>query len=247
MSFEYKTLVRPAQPSEVEAVYADSYAGRWINFQIGTETDRKLIKPKIDFFRKGGRAIVFGNGPSRSRLALDKFNLSNKHKHLKIYNILYGCNMAFTEQGDFDFLVINNLLLSTLVPKSLYPNCYATPEIVQARKEMDLIPCSTRMDSGSTAALLACYHGADKVFLYGFDGLPGNKNDNIYAGQKFCESKDSEISDITWQHNLRAVMLAYPDVTFYRVNTNPPNARILTVLPNYKLITFNDFVSIADI
>ena len=235
------------QPVMLQAVYADQHTGEWVNYQIGDKVDRRFHRPTNDFYRPGGRAIVLGNGPNRQRFPLKKFNQSNAYKRLETYNILYGCNLAYTEEGDLDFLVINNILLSTHVPRDLHEICYATPEIQRIYTKMDLIPVNRRLDAGTTAAMLACYHGNDKVFLFGFDGFPDDSNQNIYAGRDYYAENGAVMSDLSWQENLKALMIAYPDVMFYRVDSNPPNARILTVMPNYRLITFNEFVSLADL
>jgi hypothetical protein len=137
--------------------------------------------------------------------------------------------------------------MSTKIPKDLHSICYATPEIQRVFQDMELIPVNRQLDSGSIAAMMACFHGCDSVFLYGFDGFPDGKNQNIYAGQTYYAENGIEMSDMLWQENLKALMIAYPNVTFYRIDSNPPNARILTVLPNYRLITFNEFVSLADL
>ena len=113
---------------------------------------------------------------------------------------------------------------------------------------MELIPINQRLDAGSAAAMLACFHGADKVFLFGFDGQePGAKNNNIYAGYRFYDDVEAIISDAQWQHNLSMVMAAYPQVKFYRIDANPSNSRQQLSLRNYSLISFQDFVFAADL
>jgi hypothetical protein len=103
------------------------------------------------------------------------------------------------------------------------------------------------MDAGSTAAMLACFHGATKVFLYGFDGCPDNTPNNVYLGQQFYPTGNEDIDDRKWQEDLGRVIAAYPKTMFYRVNTSPPNARQLLRYPNYQVIDDKGFVSLADI
>ena len=241
-------VTKPLPPKPLEAIYANTYEGEWLNYQLGDKVLRRHYKPQQDFFRTGGRAIVLGNGVSRLRYPLSKINLSNKYKHLDRYDVIYGCNRAYTDEGDLDFLVVTNRLLSTMIPKELHNITYATQEIQRANPAMELIPMTQRMDAGAAAVSLACFHGADRVFLFGFDGQPNSiENNNIYAGERYYASKDQSVNDTEWQDNLLRIMVCYKDVTFYRIDANPPNARKQTMLPNYRLITFNEFVSLADL
>ena len=241
-------ITKPLPPKPLEPVYANTYEGEWLNYQLGDKILRKHYQPKQTFFREGGRAIVLGNGVSRLRYPLTKLNLSNKYKRLDGYNVIYGCNMAFTEEGELDFLIMTNRLLATTVPKDIHNITYSTQETQRANPEMELIPMLQRMDAGAAAVSIACFHGADKVFLFGFDGQPNAiENNNIYAGERWYGGKAATVNDTDWQDNLYKLMVCYKDVTFYRVDANPPNARRHTVLPNYRLITFNEFVSLADL
>lgn len=241
-------VTKPLPPKPLESVYANTYEGEWLNYQLGANIQRKFYRPKQSFFRQGGRSIVLGNGMSRMRYPIAKFNLSNKFKKLNTYNVLYGCNNAFIDEGELDFLIVTNRLLATTVPKDIHHITYSTQETQRVNPAMELIPILQRMDAGSAAVSIACFHGADQIFLYGFDGqIENTANNNIYAGHRWYGDKDQIVNDIEWQDNLYKLMVCYKDVTFYRVDTNPPNARRQTVLPNYKLITFNEFVSLADL
>jgi hypothetical protein len=241
-------ITKPLPPKPLEPVYANKYEGEWLNYQLGEKILRKHYEPKQTFFREGGRAIVLGNGVGRLRFPLSKFNLSNQYKRLDTYNVLYGCNRAFTDEGELDFLIMTNRLLSTIVPKDIHQTTYATQEIQRVNPNMELIPMLQRMDAGAAAVSVACFHGADKVFLFGFDGQPNTiENNNIYAGQRWYGGKSETVNDTDWQENLYRLMVCYKDVSFYRVDANPVTARKQTVLPNYRLITFNDFVSLADL
>lgn len=234
-------------PKLLQPVYANAYEGEWLNIQLGSRVDRKFYKPQQQFYREGGRAIVLGNGRSRQRWSLKRLNQSNKLKRLIHYNILYGCNRAFEEEGELDFLVLRHRFLAKEIPNTLHKITYSTPEIQRVHDDMELIPLHHRLDAGSTAAMLACFHGATSVFLFGFDGQGGNNNNNIYSGTQHYDGDDAVIRDDEWQENLMMVVRAYPGTTFYRVDTQPSSARVLSTLPNYRMIAFNDFVSLADL
>ena len=234
------TLVAPIQ--RLQPVFADQYQGEWINYSIGSKIDRVFYEPKNQFFRSGGRAIVLGNSASRLHWPIIKFNRSNKHRRLINYNVLYGCNRAFEEPGELDFLTVSNNLLATEVPKSLHQICYSNQENVRINPKMNLLPLHQRFDAGTSAVILACFHGAKKVFLFGFDG-----DSSIYAGTKFYPELGQKVDSSSWSENLYSVAIAYSQVEFYRVGKTPESARKMTVLPNYSELTWNEFVSYADL
>lgn len=240
------TLV--VEPQKAQAVTADSYNGQLVTYQSGDKIIKHHYKPRQEFYRQGGRAIILGNGLTRQRLPIIDINRSNANKKLPVYNIIYACNAAYIEPGEIDFLVVTNKLLASKIPKKLHPSTYAPQEIQRINPNMELIPLLQRLDAGSAAVMLACFHGADKVFLLGFDGQDSkNKNNNIYANSQFYDSEFTPIDDKQWHENLLMVMSAYPHVQFYRIDSNPISSRKLSKLKNYNLITFNEFVFMADI
>jgi hypothetical protein len=241
-----KTLVPIIPPKPLTPITANSYEGEWVNWSVGDEVKRDYIKNKINFYRPSSSAIVFGNGISRSNDLIEKIVRSNSKKIINYYNVLYGCNLAYTDFNP-DFLIITNKLIASKVPKELHSVTYTRPEILRLNFEMNLIPINHNIDAGSTAAMLACYHGANKVFLVGFDGCPENKTNHIYTNQQFYPVLDEEMNDSKWQEDLGRVIAAYPATQFYRLNASPPNARQLLKYPNYKIIDQKSFVSLADI
>jgi hypothetical protein len=241
-----KTLVPIIPPKPLTPITADNYQGEWVNWTIGDQVSREFISNKINFYRANSNAIVFGNGKTRSKDLVDKIIKSNSKKIINYYNVLYGCNLAYKD-FELDFLVITNKLLASKTPKEFHDRTYTRSEIVRLNPDMNLIPINHNMDAGSTAAMLACYHGASKVFLVGFDGYPEDKVNSIYAGEQFYPKENEEASDAKWQEDLGRVIAAYPKTKFYRVNVNPPNARQLSKYSNYKVIDLRSFVSLADI
>ena len=243
MAFQSTNTVVLLKPIvKLHPVFADQYQGEWLNYNLGDKVDRVFYKPKTDFYRANGRAIVFGNGLSRTRWPLVKFNQSNKSKLLSHYNILYGCNRAFQEKGEFDFLTVSSKLMATEIPKDLHQICYSNQENVRINPKMNLLPLHQRFDAGTSAVILACFHGAKKVFLFGFDG-----DSSIYAGTKFYPELGQKVNSSSWSENLYSVAIAYSQVEFYRVGKTPESARKMTVLPNYSELTWNEFVSYADL
>lgn len=243
MSFQSTNTVLKNPVVKLHPVFADQYQGEWVNYDLGDKVDRVFYKPKTDFYRANGRAIVFGNGLSRARWPLIKFNQNNKNKLLPQYNILYGCNRAYQEKGEFDFLTIGSRLMATEIPKDLHHICYANQETQRTNPNMHLLPLYQRFDAGTSAVLLACFHGADRVFLFGFDG----DESNFYFDTRFYPSDGSSINTSVWSENLYQIMISYPDVKFYQVGNVPPHSRKMTALPNYEALTFSEFVSYADL
>lgn len=241
-----KTLVPIIPPKPLTTITANEYEGEYVNWTIGDEVSREFIKNKINFYRPNANAIVFGNGISRTKDLIEKIVRSNSKKIINYYNVLYACNLAYTDFQP-DFLVTTNKLIASKVPKELHSVTYTRPEILRLNLEMNLIPINHNMDAGTTAAMLACYHGASKVFLVGFDGCPENKTNHIYANEQFYPSSNEEMNDSKWQEDLGRVIAAYPATQFYRFNASPPNSRQLLKYPNYKVIDQKSFISLADI
>lgn len=241
-----KTLVQTLPEKPITPIYANEYTGEWVNWSIGDNLEREFINPKINFYRENSNAIVFGNGNSRSKDLIDRIERTNAKKIINYYNILYVCNLGYVDINP-DFLVVTNKLIASKVPKDLHEITYTRPEIMRINSQMNLIPINHNMDAGSTATMLACYHGARKIFLFGFDGCPEDVANHIYENQQFYPSSKEQINDSKWQIDLGKVIAAYPNTMFYRVNASPPNARHLLKFSNYKIIDTKTFVSLADL
>ena len=241
-----KTLVHPLPEKPITPILDNEYTGEWINWSIGDSVEREFISKKINFYRDNSNAIVFGNGKSRTNDLIQKIIKTNSTKIINYYNILYVCNLGYLDINP-DFLVVTNKLIASKIPKDLHSIIFTRPEIMRIHPQMNLIPINHNMDAGSTAAMLACYHGAKKVFLFGFDGCPENKTNHIYENEQFYPQSNQDINDLKWQEDLAKVVAAYPATTFYRVNASPPNARQLLKYSNYKIIDNKTFVSLADL
>lgn len=240
------TIVKKQPLHPLTKLYNTDYQGEWVNWSVGDKLTREFIEPKLDFFKPNGKAIVFGNGITRNDLPIEKIVQSNSKKIINYYNILYSCNAAFKDFTS-DFLIVTNKFLSTTVPANLHPTIYTTPDIHRIYRNTNLIPYNPVLDAGSSAVYIACLHGANKVFLIGFDGAPTGKSINLYNNTQFYPTSKEEVNDEIWQDNLYRVMITYPEVMFYRVNSEPLNARQLHRLPNYQVIDLKSFVSLADI
>jgi len=242
-----KSLQKSTSP--LQKLHSHSYEGEWINVLLGQgKVDRRFMKPDIIFENPSGNAICLGNGKSRLNRPLKKIEHSNSIKILRYYNVLYACNGVFKEWLP-DFLIMTHQVMASLVPEEYRDITYSTQEITRRYPGYNLLPGNVRLDAGSAAAYLACFHGAKKVFLFGYDGQPElGYNNNVYAGTEHYPDIDAEIHDDNWVRNLGHVMITYDDVQFYRVTSNENDRyRNLLKLPNYKPISFNEFISYADL
>lgn len=241
------SLSRPTSP--LQKLYSKDYQGEWINVLLGQgKIDRRFIKPDIIFENPSGNAICLGNGKSRLNRSVEKIDHSNSIKILRYYNVIYGCNALYREWMP-DFLIMSHQVMASKVPEEYRGISYSTQEITRRYPGFNLIPGGSRLDAGASAAYLAAFHGAKRVFLFGYDGQPElGINNNIYAGTEHYPDVDSEVLDSNWIRNLKHVVTTYSDVLFYRVTYNAEdNYRELLKLPNYKPIHFNEFISLADL
>ena len=206
------------------------------------------MKPEVIFENPSKRAICLGNGRSRLNRNPDKIEHSNSIKILQYYNVIYGCNAIYREFMP-DFLIMTQQILASKVPEDYRDITYSTQEITRRYPGFNLLPGNVRLDAGTAAAYLACFHGAKTVFLFGYDGQPQEGyNNNIYSGTEYYPEDNHEVNHSNWLRNLSHIMVTYNDVTFYRVTPNPEDHyRELLRLPNYKPINFDQFISFADL
>lgn len=242
-----RSLSAPKSP--LQKLHSHSYEGEWINVLLGQgKVDRRFIKPEVIFENPSGNAICLGNGKSRLNRAPEKIEHSNSIKILRYYNVLYACNGIYREWMP-DFLIMTNQVMASKVPEEFRDITYSTQEITRRYPGYNLLPGNVRLDAGSAAVYLACFHGAKKVFLFGYDGQPEpGYNNNVYAGTEHYPDADAEVHDNNWVRNLEHIMITYNDVEFFRVTANEEDRhRSLLRLPNYKPISFNQFISLADL
>ena len=241
--------IKTTATNTLQKLHSVDYRGEWINVSLGQgKIDRRFISPNIVFENTSGNAICLGNGNSRLTYSTKKFDNTNKRKILKYYNVMYGCNAVYRDWQP-DFLIITNQLLAIKIPNEFQPTTYAPQEIMRRYNDMSLLPGAQRLDAGSAAAYLAAFHGAKRVFLYGYDGQnTEGKNNNIYADTEYYASSNEQVNDNSWVNNLKNVIETYNDVEFIRVSpTSNDSYRVLQRFPNYKVVDFRKFISLADL
>ena len=75
--------------------------------------------------------------------------------------------------------------------------------------------------AGNTALYLACKHGAEEVYMLGFDGSNyAEPINNIYKGSKNYLPTDSRgYNTINWDNQFKLVLRDFPNVKFTKVGT----------------------------
>ena len=75
--------------------------------------------------------------------------------------------------------------------------------------------------AGNTALYLACKHGAEEVYMLGFDGSSYSEPlNNVYKGSKNYLSADSRgYNTINWDNQFKLVQRDFPNVKFTKVGT----------------------------
>lgn len=243
------TSIKTTASNTLQKLNSTDYKGEWINVTLGNnKIDRRFIKPQIVFENPSGNAICLGNGLSRQNYTTKQFENTNKRKILKYYNVMYGCNAIYRDWQP-DFLIVTNQILAAKISTEMHNITFAPQEIMRRYKNLNLIPGAQRLDAGSAAAYLAAFHGAKRVFLYGYDGQQiEGVNNNVYANTECYSSESENVNDRDWIKNLKNVIETYNDVEFFRVApTAQDSYRVLQRLPNYNVIDFRKFISFADL
>lgn len=190
-------------------------------------------------------AIVLGNGISRLEPQIQLILNQNNKRVVEGYKTTYACNAAYRDTPADYYIIKNNIFFSEIQLEQ-YSKMFVSNDSWVVYREANLIPHIYYMDSGSTAAYLAAFDGAQKIFMFGFDGGDDQTNNNIYANTLGYEDNNHPYD----KHNahLYNVCKAYRNVEFYRVKTQYSYEFIgeLKSLPNYFEISVREAVLIGD-
>jgi hypothetical protein len=214
---------------------------------------QEYIPNQISNLQVSNRALIIGNGPTRSGMDL---NVIKNHKAgIRGRSRLqtYGCNALYRDFTP-DFLVATGAEIVGEIANSdyctdhvVYANAWAIASYTQ---KFYLIPQDPAWDAGSLAAYLACFDGHKKVFLLGFDGNdPGGLDWNVYNDTAGYLPATQSISEEFWTVSMSKVFNTYPDVDFVRVMPTagyrlPERWKYYT---NLRQIDFRQFVIEADL
>lgn len=224
---------------KIKKIYRSNYAGESIVTELVLENndwqpETEYIPNSVFNSHTTSQALAIGNGPSRQEF--DLTHIKNHKGGLFAQDKLqtYGCNLLYKE-FEPDFLVAVNKDKVNEIAGSGYCSGHIVYTNAQYLLEYPgkfyLTPQNPAYDAGALAVYLACFDGHRKVFLLGYDG---------YA---------DSVENAFWIKTLESVMLTYNDVEFVRVMPSKYYAcsDILLRLPNFRQISFREFVLEADI
>jgi hypothetical protein len=192
-------------------------------------------------------AIVLGNGISRLDPTIQLMLGQNNKRVAEGYKLTYACNAAYRDTPADYYVIKNNIFFSDM-PLDDYNKMFVANDSYVTYTDANLLPHIYHMDSGSSAAYLAAFDGAQKIFLFGFDGTDNVTSENIYADTLGYESK-YYIEDFQKNNSyLYNIIKTYSSIQFYRVRTPHSNNfdSMLKTLPNYLEVSVRDAILLGD-
>ena len=206
------------------------------------------------------KAVVLGNGPSRTELYPqgDLFDLLKNHRGgLLAAGAVqtYGCN-AIVRDFIPDFVVANDEVAQELIDGGYCDKTiiYGTAAMVLSYPgKFYLVPQDPSWDMGARAVYLACFDGHKTVYLMGFDGYDGHSAEhhayNVYTGTPGYPTAEDPNTEAFFIQTLEQVIKTYSNVDFVRVMPNADYAMpdSWKYFLNLRQISFNDFVREVDL
>jgi len=248
---------------KIKQLYRSNYAGEDIITKLtyeGGDWHRTVehVPSAVTNRQISNRAVVLGNGPSRTELYPNGnlFQLLDSHKGgLLAAGAVqtYGCN-AIVRDYMPDFVVANDEMAQEIVEKGLWFNniIYGTNAMVLSYPgKFYNVPQAPNWDMGATAAYLACFDGHTTVYLMGFDLHSGHttRQFNVYSGTRGYPDVESLTTEVYFENTMLQVMKLYPNVDFVRVS--PTKDYYMPDSWKYQLnlrqIDFRDFTLEVDL
>lgn len=229
-------------------IYRRDYSGETITYVDTNTTQMKslFVTPRdFPYDRSVSNAIVLGNGVSRLDPNIQLLLNQNNKRVAEGYKTTYACNAAYRDTDADYYIWKTNIFFGDNTYPIEASKIFLQNDLWVGYQDTNLIPNIWYMDSGSTAAFLAAFDGAKKVFLFGFDGC-GDVHTNIYANTLGYDDFDYNYE----KHNahLTNVVRVYSDVHFYRVRTEHSFDfnNELKKYPNYHEISIRQAVLEGD-
>lgn len=159
------------------------------------------------------RSFVLGNGRSRNVLRIGE---------LRPYGKIYGCNALYRE-FEPDFLIAVDPKMILEINKSGYQNNHEVWTNPNSRyrqfKNFKFFSPVLGWSSGPTALNMAVQHGANEIYIFGFDyeGQQGLFN-NVYADTpNYKKSTDTATYYGNWIRQTETIIKSNPNKKFFRV------------------------------
>ena len=219
--------------------------GRWTAV---TET----VPNKVSNRQISNTAVVIGNGTNR--LGFDLNQLKKPSGLLGSRTVqTYGCNALYRDfNPDFLVAVGNNGIVDEIAGSG-YTNehiVYSSAiHLLEFPDKFYLIPHDAYADAGTTAAYIAAFDEHKKIYLLGFDGHDAGWNNNVYAGTRCYDAKESTINGSEWLLNHKQLFDVYDDVDFIWVTPHGRGIVSEQLKPclNFRQISFRDMVLECDL
>ena len=241
---------------KLQQLFRNSYTGENIIIKAESESlswkyQKEYIDKDLNNNRTDQQAIVIGNGIDRTSFDL---NIIKNHLGTRLgIKILqtYGCNALYR---DFTptFLIVTGSTIAEEIPLEYCQNNIVlapTSIALKYSEKFRLIPQNPNFNAGAIAAYLAAFDGHSRIFLLGFDGNDDPAvNTNVYAGTNgYLDYKQGQ-NDLFWTECLIEVIKTYPLVDWILVKSTgrgyiPEKLKYL----NLRVISFNDFIPMADL
>ena len=226
--------------------YRRDYTGETLTYVKDGQMESVFVNPReLPFDMNVKSAVVLGNGRSRLESDIQLILGQNNKRVAEGYKFTYACNAAWRDTKA-DYYVIKNNIFFSEIPLDYYNKMFTPNDYWYVYPDTNLLPHIYHFDSGSAAAYLAAFDGAQKVFLFGFDGCDGEFYNNVYEHSLGYEH-DVGINEYNYSY-LYNVVRAYSSIQFYRVRTVHCNdlSPSLTNLSNYQEISVRDAVLLGD-
>lgn len=227
-------------------LYRRDYTGETITYVENEKMKSVFVNPrKLPYDMPLKSAIVLGNGISRLSPDIQLVLNQNNKRVAEGYKLTYACNAAWRDTYA-DYYIIKNNIFFAEMPITMYNKVFVGNNHLIAYRDSNLLPYIYHFDSGSAAAYLAAFDGAEKVFLFGFDGCDGTTYNNIYDNS-LGYSNDVGINEYNYSY-LYNVVNVYSNVQFYRVRNHYSNDFVpsLNKLPNYHEVSLRDAILLGD-
>lgn len=159
------------------------------------------------------RSFVLGNGKSR---------LCVQPEELQPYGTIYGCNALYRSFTP-DYLIAVDVKMVLEIAETGYQLNHPVYTNSSARlkdiKGLNYFKPSLGWSSGPTALQLACTHGAEEIFILGFDYIGNNNHfNNVYADtNNYKRSTDHPTYYGNWLRQTENIIKKHPHTKFYRL------------------------------
>ena len=239
----------------IQEIYRADYDGEYVILNTKVESGKKIIEKEwidnpIQNQHISGRAAVIASG--ESRLVFDVASLERHRGGLLGSKKLqtYGTGQLHKEmQLDF-FITMDPDKLKECIEDKYTERCtvYSTARnCIENPGEFFLIPQSMMGLTAVLATWLACFDGHKEIFWLGLDGqMDENYNNNVYIPQDDPRKTSVSISH-KLNNSIAELMRCYLGVDFYHVSNIKKVPEIWLEQPNFKQMTYREWVSYCDV